>query len=242
VRILTSHKITPTQNLILVHNLKQNSEKGSSLIELMFVIVVILVVSGFALIRLDRARNSQQRENVAVQLKSHLERARYDAIKRRATPASGLSSVTINQTSFSLQIDLNQNGMLETNESKNFIFDSSVSGKFVGNLNFPVKISFDRHGRVTTVDNNDAEINSVLTLCSENCFSTNNSLVLTNQNSSVISVSKTGTVTIKPGDVTTELTTNSGFLTNESTVSPADLMPDDPNVVVNQFIKVQNSY
>ena len=217
----------------------------------MVVMTVISVVSGFALIRLDRARNFQQRENVAMQLKSQLERARYDSIKRRATAPSQFSRVIINQTSFSLQIDSNQDGVLEANESQNFTFDSGVSGKFVGNLNFPLTISFDHHGRAKTVDNNNAEKNSVLTLCNENCVSTNNDLFLTKSNSSIISVSRTGTVTVKPGDVTTIWTRSDGFTTSATmpnaaptTTSMSSAAPTatsiDPSEGINPFIRVQS--
>lgn len=217
----------------------------------MVVMTVISVVSGFALVRLDRARNFQQRENVALQLKSQLERARFDAVKRRATAASGgLSTVRINQTSYSLQIDSNQNGTLEPSESQNFTFDSSVGGRFVGNLKFPITISFDHHGRTKTTDSTNAEINSVLTLCNENCVSANNELFLTKANSSVISVSPTGTVIVKPGDVTvtqsnngftTVQSTGTGSMTTQSTGVSNENVNDDPTVTINAAMTFRNS-
>lgn len=207
----------------------------------MVVMTVITIVSSFAFVRFDRAKNFQQRENVAVQLKSQLERARTDAIKRRATAISRLSSVTINQTSFSVQIDSNQNGVLDANESQNFVFDSSVSGQFVGDLNFPVTISFDHRGRAKTIDNNNNNVNSVFTLCNENCVSSNNNLFLTKSNSSVISVSPTGTVTVKAGDVSTAWTRDGFTITAHSTAAPAGLPTvADPTDGVNMAMTMQN--
>jgi prepilin-type N-terminal cleavage/methylation domain-containing protein len=81
---------------------KGSRQSGVSLPEMLVVILIIAVIAGFALIKRSPADVQLKRQNVAQQLKSTLERARFDSVKRRAD-SSAMASVTITPTSFTLR-------------------------------------------------------------------------------------------------------------------------------------------
>src|SRR5688500_9987031 len=178
-----------------------NSESGKSILEIVIMLVIIAIVVTFAFAQLSRPKDHFQRQNMARELKVYLERARFDSVKRRAEGANNLSRVVITSSkSFSVTTDLNQNGTLETPAETrvvNFSGQSNVQIMGTG-LSFPVTMSFDRHGHVTTTNSSGTEINPIYTFCDSGCTLQN----ANSSNATVIFVSPSGTVSMTAGGET----------------------------------------
>jgi prepilin-type N-terminal cleavage/methylation domain-containing protein len=207
------------------HN--REKQKGFSMIELLVAFVILAIIAALAVSGISRATSQLQRQSLAQQLKTSLERARFDAVKRRAASDNGLSTVVISPTSFTLNSDTNQNSVLESSEAQVYRFNPDEGGKVVNDLKYPVTVRFNRNGHVQAVDSLGASINPVFTLCLKNCASN----TLNADNASVVSVSKTGTVSITPGGA------NLSFNSNQSWISNSNL-----NSAIKPTVRVESNY
>lgn len=202
-----------------------NRQSGFSLIELLIVILLIFVVTAFALANFNRSKLHLQRQNIARELKTYLDRARFDAVKRRAE-GSSRSIVTINNAqSFSVTTDLNQNGAIEPSEKRTMNFAGSLGGSFVGIASFPLSIYFDRHGHA--IDVNDKLINPSINICNEKCTDVQGKPSYNSTNSTLVSISSTGAVTVSPGGYTASNPSN-----------PANLSNVSPETGINPLVRV----
>jgi prepilin-type N-terminal cleavage/methylation domain-containing protein len=87
---------------------------GFSVIELLIVVAMISVISGFALIQIVQARQDMTRANAAQQLATYLEKARVDSLRRHATDSTQMAQVTIVNASFyTVAIDADGSGALD---------------------------------------------------------------------------------------------------------------------------------
>jgi len=167
-----------------------NSQGGFSLIEVFIVLIIIAIVTTFALLAFGSSKIDLHRQAVAREFKIYLERARFDSVKRRAEDPNRANLILNNATSFTAQLDFNEDGTLQANETRTVDFTQRSSTQILvtDTLNYPVTISFDRRGHVTTVDGLGNEINPVFTICSD-CSDAS-------PDRSVISLSTTGTVAV----------------------------------------------
>jgi prepilin-type N-terminal cleavage/methylation domain-containing protein len=123
------------------------NNRGFSVIELLIVVSILSVVSGFALMQITRARQVMTRENAARQLGSYLEKARVDSLRRHATASAQMAQVTIiNATFYSVTIDADGNGALDAPKVMSLPTGSSLQF----NTPYPRTIYFNWRGR--TVD------------------------------------------------------------------------------------------
>jgi prepilin-type N-terminal cleavage/methylation domain-containing protein len=190
-----------------------NPQRGFSLIEVFIVLVIIAIVTTFALLTFGSSKVDLHRQAVAREFKIYLERARFDSVKRRAEDPNRATIILNNATSFTAHLDLNEDGTLQANETRTVDFTQRSSTQILvtDTLNYPVTISFDRRGHVTTLDGLDNEINPVFTICS-NCADAS-------PDRSVISLSTTGTVAVTtdegdPSTLPTPVVTNANVTPN----------------------------
>ncbi len=206
--------------------------EGFSLTELLIVLTIVFIISLIALLQIQSSRNNLQMQNVSSELKTHLERARFDSVKRNASDANEKANITINDaTSFSVRTDLNQNGVLDTNEKRDIDFSYQDQIKFFGdNLVFPVVISFNNRGQTIATDGDGNIITPNFLVCRKNCAE-----ISTNPSSfQIVAVSPTGTVTVLNGDEMLETATPPSNVSTSTTsgVQPlATTIPSDGSVI-----------
>ena len=211
---------------------KFTSQSGKSLVEIIVILVVIGILTSFAIIQISSSKTYMQRQNLTRELKTYLERARFDAVKRRAEGATtNLSRVIINSaTTYSVVTDLNQNGKLETNEERRVDFGSQNGVKFVGTLTYPIIISFDRHGHTTVQDGASQLLTSALfTICDKKCTLLANA---NTTNSDGVSISPSGTVSILKGGetFTSPLSPNVSVIQSNTFINPQIIVNKSANI------------
>ena len=108
---------------------------------------MLAVITGFALMRIVRARQVMIRANAAQELMAYLEKARLDSVRRHPNTTAEMAQVSIvNATFYSVIIDSDGNGTLDAPKVINLPVNSGL--QFNGT--FPRTIYFNWRGR--TVD------------------------------------------------------------------------------------------
>jgi prepilin-type N-terminal cleavage/methylation domain-containing protein len=185
-----------------MNKLKNNlhCQSGVTLPELLVVILLITIVSIIALMQFGSSREQFRRQNVAQELKTAFERARFDSVKRRAE-SPDLAKVTVSGNSFTTSIDANGNGTIETADDvvNNFSGQNITITNTAGNpMTFPVTVFFDKRGEVVAKDAGNVTVNPIFLICNGTCTSA----TANNSNSSVVLVTPTGTVNLLSGNST----------------------------------------
>jgi type II secretory pathway pseudopilin PulG len=179
----------------------QRGERGASIIEIVIILTIAAILTTFAVTLFGRSKDNFNRQNIAREFKVSLERARFDAVKRRPSTAAEMSRVKVlSATSFSYTIDRNQNGTIEDPaETMTIDFSIRASVQITGNnLIYPITINFDRRGHITAIDGAGAAIDPLFYFCDGPCTVA----TATSANSSIVYVSPTGTVAMMKGGET----------------------------------------
>lgn len=130
---------------------KLGNAAGVSVLELLIVITMLAVITGFAVMRIVRARQVMIRANAAQELSSYLEKARLDSVRRHPNTTAEMAQVAIvNATFYSVTIDSDGNGTLDA--PKVISLPANLGLQFNGP--FPRTIYFNWRGR--TVDSTNA--------------------------------------------------------------------------------------
>jgi len=118
---------------------------GVTVLELLIVMMMIAVMSGFALMRIVGARQVMIRANAAQEFVGYLEKARLDSVRRRPVPTTAeMAQVSIvNATYYSVTIDADGNGALDAPK----VISLPVNTDLQFNGSFPRTIYFDWRGR-----------------------------------------------------------------------------------------------
>ena len=179
---------------------KTNTESGISIIEVVVVILIVSILVTFAVASFRSAGTNLDRQNIAREFKISLERARFDSVKRRASVCEDMSGVTINETSFTLSIDMDNDGALSPSEIRYVELDGRSDVTIVPNgVTLPLTIKFDQRGQAFL---NDCDPDSIPTatipllyFCNGECTTATANA----ENSNVIFVSPAGTVAMLYG-------------------------------------------
>ena len=166
-------------------------QSGVTIVELMVVVVLIAVVAAFALIQRGGTDEQLRRQNVARELKSALERARFDSVKRSAEGA-GPANVVVENDRFILRTDtdLDTPGLesIETTLPPNVSIARYDGGRDT------VTVTFDKRGETTTTG---AE-SPVFLVCNGTCSADDDAA----HNANIVLITATGTVNLLPGGST----------------------------------------
>jgi len=164
-------------------------QSGITLTELLVVIVVISVLAGFALMQRGAANEQLNRQNVAQQLKSAFERARFDSVKRRAVGSSEEAKVTVTPTSYTLRTYRNDvNGLPVGADFVTTLPAGIVIGLYDDSELTSQEVTFNMRGETP------ASPLPQFRICNLSCSSP------TRANSNILIVTPTGTVNLLPGD------------------------------------------
>ena len=181
-------------------SLPKENQKGFSVFELLVVIVIIGILSALAVANFKRADVHLQRQNVSRQLKIYLDRARFDSIKRNASNFDNPSKIVIiSPTLYSLTLDSNMNGVLESSETR-LISISDAGGVTISGASpvFPLTVTFNNRGQVRAFNGNNLQISPVFTVCEKGCTAA----TADQSNSDTLLVSPAGSVAlVKPGEI-----------------------------------------
>lgn len=177
------------------HSMRQTdpNQTGVTVTELLVVVVVISVLIGFAIIQRGSTDQILRRQNAAQELKSSLERARFDSVKRRADVSSAQANVVITATSVTLTTDRDMNGVLDAADQQVRDFAGSnivFAGDHV--MTFPITVSYNQRGEATATDAG-GPVEPVFLVCNSSCDSPDVN------NSNILLVTPTGTVNLLPG-------------------------------------------
>lgn len=172
---------------------KSNSHQtGVTVTELLVVIVVIGIISAFALMQRGSADAQLTRQNAAQQLKTAFERARFDSVKRRAVAADEMALVTVTPASFTLRTYSDDvNGVSVARDQVTTLPPGIVIAHFDNTVTLTSQdVTFDMRGETPL-----APLPQFL-VCNVSCGSADNT------NSSIVIVTLTGTVNLLPGGST----------------------------------------
>ncbi len=125
---------------------KVSNRTGFSVLELLIVVTMILVITGFAFMQIARARQVMTRENAARQLAAYLEKARLDSVRRRPTTGQMAQVSIMNATFYSVTIDSNGDGTVDAPQ----VFSLPAEANLTFDVPYPRTIYFNWRGR--TVD------------------------------------------------------------------------------------------
>jgi len=113
---------------------------GFSMIQLLITIAVAMIITGFAIVGITRARDHVRLMNSAREFAGYVERARADAVRRHNTA----TVQTISETSFRVIMDFDGNGSIDASDIKTFGLQSGV--RFTTGIK---GVTFDWRGRIT---------------------------------------------------------------------------------------------
>ena len=125
---------------------KSKANSGFSVIELVVVVTILSIVTGFGVLGIKNAKASIRLSGAAREYASYIEKARMYSVRTHADDASQRANVAINdnQTSYNVSLDLDGDGVLDT---KTIPLPDGVTFKSVET------IAFDWRGRTWNTAN-----------------------------------------------------------------------------------------
>lgn len=134
---------------------RRGGERGVSILELLIMLVMVSVITGYALTRISGAQQFMRMENASREFMSYVDKARLDSVRRHAGPPGTLpqpamSSVTITgPRSYTVTMDFDGDGIVDAPrtitipENQGVIFNT-------GTTPLPITISFNWRGRAVS--------------------------------------------------------------------------------------------
>ncbi|HEY0407536.1 MAG TPA: hypothetical protein VGC89_17510 [Pyrinomonadaceae bacterium] len=133
-----------------------SKESGVSIVEMLLVVLIIVVVSAWAFMRIVEAQQSARLAGATQELTAYLDKARLDSIRRHATAVEQMAQVSIDSpTRYSVRLDANGDGELDQPR----VFNFASRGISFNVAAFPTVIRFNWRGRVADADG--AQVSSV---------------------------------------------------------------------------------
>ena len=126
-----------------------SGERGVSIVELLIVVLMISIVTAFAVMRIGGAQRAMRLTNSARELAAWLEKARLDSLRRHPMSTAEMASVQIaSANSYSVTIDQNGDGTLDP--PRTITIPATHGATFAG-IAIPTTIYYNWRGR--PVDN-----------------------------------------------------------------------------------------
>jgi type II secretory pathway pseudopilin PulG len=130
-----------------------SNERGISALELLIVVAMIGVLTGFAVIQVVESRQDMTRDNAAQQLAGYLEKARIDSVRRHPATTAEMAQFTIlDATSYSVTIDADGDGALDAAR----VISLPAQSNLQFNIPYPRTVYFNWRGRTVDAAGNGA--------------------------------------------------------------------------------------
>lgn len=177
----------------------QQKQTGVSLVELLAVVSIIGIISTIALMNMGSSKQQFRRQNVAQELKSAFERARFDSVKRRGenVGVDSRARVIVDATSFTLVTDVNQNGVLTDSVDSQVTNFSAQSISIASTLTLPATVYFNKRGEVT--DSAGTSLSPSFLVCNPLCTISGGNSNANASNANLVLVTPSGTVNLLSG-------------------------------------------
>src|SRR5712691_6656989 len=123
---------------------KQTNQQGFTLVQVVIILALIAVVTTFGAIGVVKARANMRLASSARLFSSLAEKARADSIRRHAMDAARSNMRLLTDTSYSVTMDFDGNGVIDASDTRNFSLERDVTfdPRYVG-----TSITFDWRGR-----------------------------------------------------------------------------------------------
>jgi Tfp pilus assembly protein FimT len=129
--------------------IRKRGERGVSIVELLIVVLMISIVTAFAVMRIGGAQRAMRLTNSAREFAGWLEKARLDSLRRHPMSTAEMASVTITSANtYSVTIDQNGDGSLDP--ARTITIPATHGATFAG-IAIPTTIYYNWRGR--PVDN-----------------------------------------------------------------------------------------
>ena len=129
----------------------RKSSAGFSIFEILIVVLMVAVITGYAIVRLKTRHVAIARVNAAQQFMEYLEQARLDSNRRQTNQVDQMACVTVlDNMTYSYVVDGNSDGRLDA--PRNITIATANNLKIKGP--FPKTFRFDSLGRIVDLDNN----------------------------------------------------------------------------------------
>ena len=112
---------------------------GFSTLQLVITIAVMMIVTGFAVVGITRARDHVRLVNSARQFAAYVERSRADSVRRHAAPANAATVSVLDNNTYAITLDWDGFGAVST---RNFDLEQGVRFTTIKT------IAFDWRGRI----------------------------------------------------------------------------------------------
>jgi Tfp pilus assembly protein FimT len=137
---------------------RTRGEAGFSILQIVVTLAVVGIVSSFAVVRINAARDQIRLTNAAREFANYAEKARIDSIRRHVV--GGAASLTVNSTTtYQVFMDFDYNGTpttrtftLPTGVTFNGAQVTQTDGTVTNVTAPPVTFSFDWRGRTSAAD------------------------------------------------------------------------------------------
>lgn len=130
-------------------------ERGVSVVELLIMLLMVSVITGYALTRISGAQQFMRMENASREFMSYVDKARLDSVRRHAGPPGTLpqppmSSVTITgPRSYRVIMDFDGDGVVDAPRNITIPQDQGVIFN-TGATPLPITLSFNWRGRAVS--------------------------------------------------------------------------------------------
>jgi prepilin-type N-terminal cleavage/methylation domain-containing protein len=119
--------------------------RGVSIVEMLIVVVIISIVTAFAVMQIAGSQRAMRLTNSAREFMGWVEKARLDSLRRHAMSSGEMASVTIaSANSYSILIDQNGDGALDPPRT---ITIPATHGATFSGVPVPVTVRFNWRGR-----------------------------------------------------------------------------------------------
>ena len=123
----------------------EKSERGISIVELLIVVLMISIVTAFAVMRIGAAQRAMRLTNSAREFLGWLEKARLDSLRRHAMSNGEMATVTLSSNNtYTVTIDQNGDGTLDPGRT---ITIPNTNGARFSGVSIPSTIYYNWRGR-----------------------------------------------------------------------------------------------